>query len=341
MKSFKTIFALLLLGAAPLWAQLAVSHNSTARIQQPGSTTSLVVVGKPVVRVNGTALTDRDLLREMYAIFPYARQHGGGFPKAMENDIRSGALKMIVFEELVYQEAERRKMTVPPAKMQRALASFRKQFSSQQEYQAFLKSEVHGSQAELKAKIRRSLLIDALLKQEITSKASVTPLQARAYYDKNPQKFRIPESFAFQTISVIPPDKATPDQLNDVRKRAESALRQAKATKSYEEFGMLAEKISEDDYRVMMGDHRAVDRTKLPPEVLQAAARMKPGDVSDLLKLGNAYCIFRLNAHIPEGKAKFADVKDGLRKRLQQNKTEELRAALGAKLRKNAKIEEL
>jgi hypothetical protein len=41
------------------------------------------VSDKPVARVNGAVLTDRDLLREMYAIFPYARQHNG-FPKAQE-----------------------------------------------------------------------------------------------------------------------------------------------------------------------------------------------------------------------------------------------------------------
>ena len=33
---------------------------------------------------------------------------------------------------------------------------------------------------------------------------------------------------------------------------------------------MLAEKISEDDYRVMMGYHKPVDRAKLPPYVVQA-----------------------------------------------------------------------
>ena len=37
-----------------------------------------------------------------------------------------------------------------------------------------------------------------------------------------------------------------------------SALQQAKATKSAEEFGLLAEKISDDDYRVMMGQHKPV-----------------------------------------------------------------------------------
>ena len=61
--------------------------------------------------MNGAILTDADLVREEYAIFPYARQHNG-IPKEFEKQIRDGALKMIIFEELVYQEALRRNMTV-------------------------------------------------------------------------------------------------------------------------------------------------------------------------------------------------------------------------------------
>src|SRR5689334_5214927 len=61
--------------------------------------TTMTPTGKTVARVNGTALTDRDLLREMLIIFPYARQHGGKFPESMEADIRRGALDMLEFEE--------------------------------------------------------------------------------------------------------------------------------------------------------------------------------------------------------------------------------------------------
>ena len=84
--------------------------------------------------------TDADLVREEYAIFPYARQHNG-IPKELEKQVRDGAMKMIIFEELVYQEAQRRKMTVPPAKMQHAEADFRKQFATPEEYNAFLQSD--------------------------------------------------------------------------------------------------------------------------------------------------------------------------------------------------------
>ena len=125
------------------------SHAPTVFTQVPDSKRRQGphrLADKPVARVNGAVLTDADLVREEYAIFPYARQHNG-IPKEFEKQIRDGALKMIIFEELVYQEALRRKMTVPPAKMQRAEADFRKQFATPEEYNAFLQSDftVHTS----------------------------------------------------------------------------------------------------------------------------------------------------------------------------------------------------
>lgn len=329
MKSYIFVYALILAGSA---SALRASDIPSAPLPQPA--------GRPVARVNGAVLTDRDLTREMYAIFPYARQHNGGFPKAMEADIRNGAMKMMVFEELVYQEALRRKMTVAPAKLSGALAEFRKQFGGPDQYQEFLKSECGGSTEVLRNKIKRSLLIEQMLSTEVTAKAPVSVVEAKAYYDKNPDAYRTPESFALQTISIIPPQNATPAQLQEARKRAESALGQAKATKTYEEFGLLAEKISEDDYRVMMGDHKAADRSKLPPAVVQAALALKPGEMSGLIHFDQVYTIVRLNAHIPAGVQKFAAVKDSLRKQLEKRKTDQLRAGLDKKLRVNARIEE-
>ena len=243
-------------------------------------------VGKPVARVNGTELTDRDLMATMYSMFPYARQHNGAVPKGMEKDIRSGAMKMMIFEELCYQEALRRKMTVPPAKLQKAESDFAQQFNNPRQFQQYLQAEYHGSRALLNSKIKRSLLIDAFLKAQVNQKSNVTDAELKAYYDKNPARFQIKESFAFQTISILPPENATPEQLKEARKRAEDVLKQAKTAKTYEQFGMLAEKYSDDDYRVMMGDHKTVARDTLPPEVVQAALALKPDQVSDIIPGG-------------------------------------------------------
>lgn len=176
---------------------------------------------------------------------------------------------------------------------------------------------------------------------EQQNRSAVSLAEARAYYGKNPKQFSHGESFAIQAISIVPAEKATPDVLQAARKRAEDALRQAKATKSYQEFGLLAEKISQDDYRVNMGDHHEVTRENLPPEILKAVQAMQPGQVSDLILVGNLFTIVRLNAHVAAGEVSFDSVKDRLRSDLQKSKYNELRSDLNRRLRKNAKIEEL
>jgi peptidyl-prolyl cis-trans isomerase SurA len=321
--------------------QMAVSHTPTTTANQQGSGAAAQLTGKPVARVNGAVLTDRDLMREMYTLFPYARQHNGQVPAELEPQIRKGALQMLEFEELLYQEAVRRQVPILPAKLKSAETDFRSQFGSPDEYKQFLNAEFNGSEKGLHDKVKRSLLIDAMLKAEVDAKSTVSLGEVRAYYDKNPARFEYPEGFAIQTISFLPPEKPTPDSLKEERKRAEDALKQAKATKDYEQFGMLAEKISEDDYRVMMGDHKKVDRAKLAPQVVQALLAIKDGEITGIIQVEQAFTIVRLNQHIVAGKQKFADAKDSLQKELQKKKLEQVRAALDQRLRKSAKVEEL
>ncbi len=332
----------LLLGISAAYAQVS-SHAPTVFTNPPAQNVpkpAQSATDKPVARVNSAILTNADLVREEYAIFPYAKQHNG-IPKEFEKQIRDGAMKMIIFEELAYQEALRRKMTVPAAKLQHAEAEFRKQFPTPDEYNNFLRADFNGSHELLQEKIRRSLLIESFLKIEVDDKSGVSAAEVRAFYDKNPARFHHPETFTFQTISILPPANATAAQLKEARTRAENALKQAKATKTAEEFGLLAEKISDDDYRVMMGQHKPLPVEEMAPQVLKALSVMKPNGMSDLIQVDQAYTIVRLETHAPAGQTKFEEVKAKLLTELQLKKKNQIRAALDQKLRQNAKIEEM
>jgi parvulin-like peptidyl-prolyl isomerase len=347
MKYQLLLSAALLMASSAATAQIA-SHAPTAMSNASASAASTTapmvaapqVSDKPVARVNGAVLTDRDLLREMYAIFPYAQQHNG-FPKAQEAAIRQGALEMIIFEELVYQEAARRKMTISPEKLDRAEAEFRKQFKSPDDYQQYMQVEMHGSEQQLRRQIKRSMLIEELLKIDVENRATVTLADVKAYYDSHPAKYLQPESFSFQSISIMPPLKPTPAQAKEAQKAAEEALRQAKTTKNYQDFGLLAEKISQDDFRVNMGDHKVIGRDKLPPQILKAFAAMQPGQVSGLIQIESAYTIVRLNAHNPAKKQSLKEVQAELKIDLQKSKYEKLRSGLAKQLRAKAKVEEV
>ena len=338
MKRTVTLGLMLMAAIAPAQAQ----HGAPAA--KPVSTQMAPMAaptGKPVARVNGAVLTDKDLLREEMAIFPYAKQHGGTIPKDMEPGIRNGALQMIIFEELVYQEAVRRKMTIPAAQLNKAEADFRSQFSTTAQYQTFLKEECNGSESAMRDKIKRSLLIDQLLNSDVQARATVTSAEVRAYYDKHPERFQYPESYGIQTISFMAPEKATAQQIADAKKRAEAALPKIKATKNYEEFGMLAEKISEDDYRVMMGDHKNVEVGKMSPQLLAAVRSLQTGQMTGIIQVDQIFTVVRVNKHNPAGKLKYEDVKVALKNELEKQKVNQARTALNKKLRQTAKVEVL
>ncbi len=318
-------------------AQVAAHAPTSVLSQSQAPAPPPAATGKAVAKVNGVVLTDRDLLREMYTIFPYARQHNG-FPRSMEADIRKGALDMIIFEELVYQEAQREKLSVPAAGLQEALEKFRGKFADRQQYQEYLKAEARGSEQVLKDQLRRKLLIEAFLQAEVKKKSVVPPAEARDYYDKNQARFAHGDSFTFQSISIIPPSAAA-EAVQEARKRIDEAHRQAQATKSYEEFGMLAEKVSEDDYRVNLGLHKAAEASTLPPEIVQVLKNMQPGQISDVMALGGGFTFMRFMEHVPPGVKSFDEVKDGLLKAMQQDREEGLRSALDKRLRGQSKIE--
>ena len=325
---------------------LVSSHASTVSAKSTSASGNLLpmtqeqMASKVAIRVNGTELSELDVRREMVTIFPYAMQHNG-FPKDVEPQIRKGAVEMIIFEELLYQDAKRRNLTISSEKLASAETAFRKQFPSQAQYQQYINVECKGSTEVLKGKIRRSLLIEKMLKLEVTDKAAVTPAMVREYYEKNGKQYEHGETVNIQTISIIPPAGANKDVLTSAQKKAEETLKQAQQTKSAEQFGLLAEQVSDDDWHTQMGARKTMEVKDLPPMVATAVKSMKVGDVSSLIQVGNAWVIIRLNAHAAAGKTPFDAVQKKLSSDLQKQKTVEARAALNQKLHEGAKIEVL
>ncbi|HTK94634.1 MAG TPA: peptidylprolyl isomerase [Terriglobales bacterium] len=178
------------------------------------------------------------------------------------------------------------------------------------------------------------------MRTEVTNKSHLTDAQLRDFYNKNPERFRKPESASIQTISVLIPDNATAAQKTQLRQRADNLQKQAKAAKNYEEFGILAEKNSDDDWRVMMGDHKSVHRGRMPAPVEKAVFSMKPGEVSDVIQAENSYCIVRVNAREDAQVVPFQKVRADLKKALEAQRTTDLKGQLEARLRKDAKVEE-
>lgn len=345
-KITNSILACLVLSAGMASGQAAshapvAAHSATLKpAPSPAVAAPAKPSSKPVARVNGTVVTENDVTRMMYTIFPYARQHNG-VPKEMEPEMRRGATEMVIFEELLYQEAQRRKLQVPAQKLTGAEAAFRKQFPTKAVYEQYLALEANGSKEQMREKIRRSLLIEQMLQTEVEKKSVVSLTETKAYYDHNLKRFERGEMVSIQTISIIPPANATAAMKTEAKSKIKDIVRLGRAAKTKRDFGLIAEQLSEDDWRTRMGDRGTVDVTSLPPEVAKAARAMKPGQVSEPIQLGTAWAVIRLNAHTPAGRTPFAEAKSKLQGELRKQKREQVRSALNQNLRKTAKIEML
>lgn len=339
MKAFWTRLGLMMiLGAASANAQstpLIPSHTPTVPAKAAAVSPAAVVA-----RINGVALTERDLQREMSKLFPYAGVHGGRIPGEYAAELRQQARNQMVFDELLHQEALRRKMIVPAATFADIMGQARQRFPSLKEYQEYAVRE-YGSVRGFEAQIRRALLIALLLDKEITQKARVSEAELKQFYTQNRARFRKPESVWIQSISLNFPPNSTPAQRSALRARAVNLLAMAKAAASFEEFGRLAEKFSEDDWRIMMGDHKWIHRGRLPAAVEAVAFNLKAGQVSDIIETSEAYVIVRINGVQPQRQIPFSEVSASLREDLEKAKLADVRRQFEKYLRKTFVVEEL
>jgi len=309
------------------------SHAPTVPATVGGAAPTTVVVA----RVNGVALTQADLDQQETAIFPYFRMHGGRIPPGAEPEIRSMAMQRIVLDELLYQEARRRNLKLPEARFQKGLRELRESFSSPKAYEEAV-TKKYGSDSAFEQRMRRTLLARELWEAEVTRKSVVTPAEVRAYYENNKARFVRPEAISIQSISVMFPQGATDKQKEDARKRAEELLLRARATKNYEEFGVLAEQVSEDPWRVMMGDHNWVHRGEVDSQ-FNVIFSMKPAETTGVVESKEGFHILRVNDRQPQRQMTFTEMRDRLAKELGTKRRQERAEKFEQSLRKNAKIE--
>jgi parvulin-like peptidyl-prolyl isomerase len=330
---------------------LESSHQPTMSAPAPGDPSRAAVAsegaGEPVkppltqiVRVNGVVLTEAQLDQEMQRLFPYYSIHGGRVPAGAEAEIRQKAIHELVLHELVYQEARRRNLQIPPLKWQKRLQQIRQEFPSRQAYEAAATKE-YGSVAAYERALRRVMLVEQLWDAEVTRKSVVTAEAERAYYQSHKAQYVRPEAVWLQTITIKFPGNATAEQKQQAYHIAEQILVKAKAAKDYEEFGMLAQQLSEDDWRVMMGDHRWVHRGTVTPDLEQAVFSMKAGETSDVVESSSGYVILRANEHQPKRQMSFTEMSASIRQRLASERREKRAKEFEQLLRSKAEVQML
>jgi parvulin-like peptidyl-prolyl isomerase len=144
---------------------------------------------------------------------------------------------------------------------------------------------------EVKANLRANFARQAVLNREVYGKIfyGLTEKEKRDFYEKNKQAFATPGEVTLSHIFIVAGKDA-----EAALKRAQDAQTQA-ATAA--DFGALAKRLSEDPNTASKeGLIGSLKMTELAPEVREAVEKLKAGEVSAPVKIGNGYSVFHVDA---------------------------------------------
>ncbi len=262
-------------------------------------------------------------------------------PSSASSDEQALAVELGIVDELITQEvlgarARALNLQVTDAEVDNALAERRRSLSDEVFQQQL--SQRGLSVDDIKWGIRRELLAQKAIDQEVSGKVSVTDEMVTAYFNAHRDQFNFPERQYHLAQIVITPVR-DPQLRNRMNDDAGSAAEvQQKATmladrlRAGEDFAELAADYSEDPQTAPQGGDLGFipesSLRQLSPELRSAVLAMEPRNINTLT-LGGATTLLMLVDRQEAGQRDLSDpaVRDGIREMLKSRREQVLHTA--------------
>lgn len=275
-----------------------------------------------VARVNGAVITDKALEAAINRLIPRSSFHGNISEDRLQ-ELRDKALDDLIVKELQYQDAVDKGLRPDKKRVKERFKKIKDRFQSRQDYNAVLERE-GLTDDKLKSMIEKEVMVEMAIERTVTDHSHVGESELKDYYEKNITKFRLPESVWLRIISA-----------KDERKIRDALAR----VKAGEDFGSVAARMSEDNFRIKGGDIGYVHRGRIYPEIEAAAFRLSPEELAGPIKAEQMWFIVKVMDKKPERLLTYDEIKDKLKKELERKRSAEIMEKWVSSLRAKSKIE--
>ena len=262
------------------------------------------------------------------------------------------AAKLSLLDELIVQDillakARTLKIEVPESELETAYNEAKKNISDEAFQQELTRRKVTA--ADMREGLRRELLAQKLLEQEVGSKVTVTDQEVTEFFNANKSQFNVPEEGYHLAQIVVTPvrDQQVANRTGDDATTPQEA--QAKVQmlmerlKSGASFGDLAIGYSEDPESAPRGgDLGLVPMSRLkqaPPPLRDAVLKSTPGTVK-VASMGGAHSLILVVSHEQAGQRDLSmpAVKERITTSLKGRREQLLRAAYITAARTDADV---
>ena len=206
--------------------------------------------------------------------------------------------------------------------------------------------------AGLKKNIGIDLMIERLVEKQVRRKIKIKKEEVEKFYETNKVRFNRPESYRVRHIYIphftkemlknVPKDQIVTKQAEFSQQAWESTKNILVQIRDGADFSKMAEKYSKDLATAKSGgDLGFMYKGVFPPNFDEAALKLKPNEVGDVVKTPFGFHIIQLVETKPADTAPFADVEKAILQHLLMEKGQKKLIEYSNELRKSANIEML
>ena len=261
----------------------------------------------------------------------------GPIPADRRDEMLRSVLDRLITYTVLQQEAKARNITATDAEVDERMKLMRAQFPNPEGFKKAL-ADRNMSEDRLRADARVEIVIGKMLEGEAASLAAATDADARAFYEKNPDKFKQDEAIRASHILLLVDEKADEATRKKTRTEIDRILKRARGG---EDFASLAKAHSQDGSAAQGGDLDFFTRGRMVPPFEKAAFALKPGEISDVVTTQFGYHIIKLTDRRPPSTVPLEKVNAQVKQFLTQQKKKERVDAFIETTKQKSKIEVL
>lgn len=274
------------------------------------------VVDRIVALVNNEVLTLSELEETGRHIFDQVQQSTS--PSEREEklrEVRKAVLDQLIENKLLDQEIRNRKIEIPEREVDAAIQEVmtHNHLTENELKKALAKDGLTYSY--YRQRIREDLGKMHLINREIKSKIVIKEEELRKTYSQNLKEYTDQLEVKVQQIFLPIPQFATEEQITTIRKEAQSILGKARQGEDFAQLALSYSKGPEAREGGVLGFFKPKE---LRPELEEAAFKLKPGELSDLIKSQEGFHILRVMERKGGEPKPFAEVQDKIRDEMVQ-----------------------
>ncbi len=290
------------------------------------------------VIVNGEIITEFDIRKRSYEAFRIAaKKYSESGLESKKQEIIQNAIDELIDRKILVQEAEKLLVAKPELSQQieKNVDSFvqgavDRVGSLYKYYELANKQGINPLKK--RAELRKDLLIEEIMRENVYSKIIVTPKGIKRYYQDHIDEFSMKGSMSFRHILI---KFSSYDSDEESKVVAEDLLSRLK---SGEDFETLAKEHSRGPHADRGGLWGLDEVEGFRKDLIAAISHLREGEISSIIKSSLGHHIFKIEEIIQAQTLSFMKVQDEIRSTLFREKFIKQKKEYLNKLRKNVVI---